>query len=412
MGVQADAVDFLSLRLPKVAALHDLPYAWTIAIGVLGYLILVRALRFRALRKLEREYAPLLKDPYAMDYKAAHKIMHLSMLYDCPFIFAFSGQFSLLKTFAIASGTELLAKTRQLSACPNVGRRINDTALITTEFVVGSMDSERGSRALAKMNWIHRQYGDKITQPEMLHTLGVNIMEGIRWVNTYEWRKLTYLEQVAMFVYWKEVGNRMGIKDIPPTLEKLAEWTEKYEQTAMVYSDNNRKCADVSVDFFLKHVSPPLRGFFRKVMMALLEERTRNALGYPAASRAIEIFVYRFFRLRAFVVRNLFLPRLRPIDPLAKADKKSGRLHPVKQQSIEPWYVKDTVWHKLSARLSGGSQYVPGPKFKSEGYLPEELGPAKFEKMSRDAVLKEAEAMRSYAAEGGAAIIGCPFRFN
>ncbi|OCT54626.1 hypothetical protein CLCR_02983 [Cladophialophora carrionii] len=391
---------------------HGLPSLspWFIAVVLLSYLALVRVLRFRALRKVEHQYASLVHDPYAMDYKAAHKIMHLSMLYDCPFIYAFSGQFSLLKTFTIASGTGLLVKTRQLGSSANVGRRINDTGLITTEFVVGSLDSERGSRALAKMNWMHRQYGDKITQPEMLHTLAVNILEAIRWVDTYEWRGLTYLEKVALFVYWREIGNRMGIRDIPPTLEKLAEWTEEYQKTAMAYTDDNRVCADVSLEFFLKHVSSPLRGVFRKVMMALLEQRTREALGYAAPSAAVQTLVYRFFRLRAFVVRHLFLPRLRPLDPLAKEDRKSGRLHP-SQQTIEPWYVKDTAWNKFLSYLTGGSQYLPGPKFKSEGYLPEELGPAKFEKIAKDAVLKEAEAQRAYAAEGGAAVLGCPFRF-
>lgn len=376
----------------------------------IGYLALVRLLRFRALRQLEREHASLLKDPQAMNYKAAHKIMHLSMLYDCPFIFGFSGQFSLLKTFAITSGTDLLVKTRQLSNSQNVGRRITDTALITTEFVIGSVDSGRGSTALAKMNWIHRQYGDKITQPEMLHTLAVNSLEAIRWINTYEWRKLTYLEEVALFTYWKEVGNRMGIKDIPETIEKLKEWTEEYEKKAMTYSDNNRKCADASLEYFLKHTSPAMRGFMKNAMMALLEERTRNALGYPAPSPMMEAFVFRFFRLRAFVIRNFFLPRLHKLDPLAKADKNTGRLHPA-HRSLEPWYVKDTVWNKLSALWSVGLQYTPRPEYKSQGYLPEELGPAKFEKISRDPVLKEAEALRSYAADGGAAGMGCPFRF-
>ncbi|ETI22938.1 hypothetical protein G647_04732 [Cladophialophora carrionii CBS 160.54] len=407
----------MTASVPPISSLvqfapHALPSLspWFIAVVLLSYLALVRALRFRALRRVERQYASLVQDPYDMDYKAAHKIMHLSMLYDCPFIYAFSGQFSLLKTFTIASGTGLLVKTRQLGSSANVGRRINDTGLITTEFVVGSLDSERGSRALAKMNWMHRQYGDKITQPEMLHTLAVSILEAIRWVDTYEWRELTYLEKVALFVYWREIGNRMGIKDIPPTLEKLAEWTKEYQKTAMAYSDNNRICADMSLEFFLKHVSSPLRGVFRKVLMALLEPRTREALGYAAPSATVQTLVYRFFRLRAFVVGHLFLPRLRPLDPLAKEDRKSGRLHPG-QQTIEPWYVKDTAWNKFVAFLTGGTQYLPGPKFKSEGYLPEELGPAKFEKIAKDAVLKEAEAQRAYAAEGGAAVLGCPFRF-
>lgn len=36
---------------------------------------------------------------------------------------------------------------------------------------------------------------------------------------------MTELEKVAIFIYWKEIGNRMGIRDIPNTLEELELWT-------------------------------------------------------------------------------------------------------------------------------------------------------------------------------------------
>ena len=59
------------------------------------------------------------------------------------------------------------------------------------------------------------------------------VLEPIRWMEKLEWRPATELEQVAIFTYWQELGSRMGISDIPPTLEALKQWTEDYENKHM-----------------------------------------------------------------------------------------------------------------------------------------------------------------------------------
>lgn len=33
------------------------------------------------------------------------------------------------------------------------------------------------------------------------------------------------LERTATFILWKEIGHRMGIKDIPETLDELEAWS-------------------------------------------------------------------------------------------------------------------------------------------------------------------------------------------
>jgi hypothetical protein len=60
----------------------------------------------------------------------------------------------------------------------------------------------------------------------MIHTLAMFVLEPQRWIERYEWRPMAELEKVAAFIYWKEVGNRMGIKDIPQTLEALKTWVD------------------------------------------------------------------------------------------------------------------------------------------------------------------------------------------
>jgi hypothetical protein len=69
--------------------------------------------------------------------------------------------------------TSLLVQTRQLTTEDKVGKRAEDTGVFIGEFIVGSVDSERGLRALSKMNWLHRRYGSKIGNEELTHLSNV-----------------------------------------------------------------------------------------------------------------------------------------------------------------------------------------------------------------------------------------------
>jgi hypothetical protein len=59
---------------------------------------------------------------------------------------------------------------------------------------------------------------------------------------------MTELEKVAIFVYWKEIGNRIGIKDIPDTLEDLSRSgqlntpSRMYTSPRIIESAPNRPC--------------------------------------------------------------------------------------------------------------------------------------------------------------------------
>jgi hypothetical protein len=90
-----------------------------------------------------------------MDYKTAHEIMKLPMLYDMPFSYGFGVQLGLFKTFAVSSGTPLLVQTRQFTTETKFRKRVADTGAILSEILFGSVDDDRGLKALSKLNWIH-----------------------------------------------------------------------------------------------------------------------------------------------------------------------------------------------------------------------------------------------------------------
>jgi hypothetical protein len=385
-----------------------LPASKILAIVVLLYLGLVQTLRYRSLRNLNKTYAPYRCDPYSLDYKTAHQIMKRVMLYEFPWMFAFGTQWALLKTYTVATGTGLLVQTRQITSDSTVGKRAEDTGVILSEFLVGSLDSDRGSKALAKMNWMHRRYGSKIKQPELLHTLAMFVLEPIRWLNDREWRPMTKLEKVAIFIYWKEIGNRMGIKDIPDTLEELETWTAEYTKKNVYFTKNNKMCAESTMRLFLRHVPRFMRGFAQHAAVSLFEEPSRLALGYERPPRWISRLVASAFQIRKFIIRHFFLPRFHEIEPLAKPDS-AGRLYR-DIWAFEPWYVKVTATTWLQGWFWTSGKVMPGPKYRSNGFLVEELGPVEYEQISKEAVAKEAEEMQDYASKGDTLALGCPFR--
>lgn len=106
--------------------------------------------------------------------------------------------FALFKTYAIPSISSVLCKSNELGSAKNAGRRAEDTTVVIGEFVNGGgLDSERGTAALARMNFLHGRYGNLITREDKLYTLSLFIFEPALFIEKYEWRPLTPLEAQA-----------------------------------------------------------------------------------------------------------------------------------------------------------------------------------------------------------------------
>jgi hypothetical protein len=396
-----------------LAEQHLKASSWRIAIPslVVGYLTLVQLLRFRALRKMRRKYAAYAANPYSLNYKQAQEIMRLPLLYDHPFLFAFGTQWALVKSYGIASGTPLLVKTRQLADPRKVGKRAEDTGVFISELLCGDMDSQRGRLVFSKLNWLHNCYD--IAEGDFVHTLALFVLEPQRWIDRFGWRPLTKLERVAHLVYWREIGHRMGFGGIPATLEDLEAWKAEYEKTNLYYIPENRIVTDATVDLFLRSTPKFMHGFMRAVFVAFIDEKkVRDALGYGDPSTWAVVFTTVFFKLRGFVLRHFFLPRASMLDPLAKAGPDGRLYRSADFVGFEPWYVPDTWYNRLMVWISSGGKLEPSDKFRSNGFLPEELGPIGTEKVSREAVYNQAKAMEDYVKKGGSVGMGCPFSFG
>lgn len=362
-----------------------------VAVALLAHRVwAVRQVRFLRLSDCELRYAHLLKNPSAMTYQEANEIMHVSQLWDMPWLATIALSFALFKTYAIPSISAVLCKSRELSDPANAARRAEDTAVTIAEFLRG-LDTPRGSQALARMNYLHSRYGSLITNDDMLYTLSLFVFEPITFAARYDWRPLTPLEQESRYVFWREIGARMGIVNIPPTREALFLWKEGYARQHYKYSADNRAVGDATFDVFLRAFPGPLKPLARQASVALLDEQTRQAFGYARPPAWVRALVPALLVARGWWVGHLCLPRLAMPRHIETAETTTENGEPAFTRCgflFEPWYVAP------SAGPLGVFGFVrPGKPWHPEGFEPARLGPERLRDTGVDTVKKNAEEM-------------------
>lgn len=295
----------------------------------------------------------------------------------------------------------------ELNDPTTAARRAEDTGIFVVEFISQGLDSERGSTLLARINWLHSRWGRHIKQDDLLFTLSLFVFEPAAFIEQFEWRPLCELEKQALFLFWAEIGARMGIQDIPRTKQELWDWKEQYASDNMVPSQISAKVAALTMDFLVSSLPISLKQFGREACKVFVEPRVMHAFGWKTAKPAFLYWLVPcFLRLRAFVLRNLVFPRTKKskfmtanevetLGPDGKFDKRIQR----EGFLWQPWYVP--AGKSCIGKLGVG---VPGDKAKwhSDGWKSETLGPENLKDKGIDIVLGEGKRIR----EAGMA---CPF---
>ena len=240
--------------------------------------------------------------------KDNQRIAFLSASYDFPWDTQRAYELALLRTFAVPRSSELLVSTEEFTK--RTQKRYDDTTIIISTIGFYGYDSLEGRAAIRRMNQLHARY--EIPNNEFLYVLSTFILEPLRWNDSYGWRALSEQERQASFYFWREVGRRMNIQDIPDSLEKLEAWSLAYEAEHFAYSENNELLAQVTRDLFLSWVLPkPLWGIGKPFVHVILGRSLRSAFGFPEPPRWASICVALGLGLRKYVLR-LTPPRKKP----------------------------------------------------------------------------------------------------
>jgi hypothetical protein len=247
--------------------------------------------RFGRLREIER------LDP-ARD---CQRIMHLSFGYEFCWDSTRALELALYRTYCVPSISGLLDRTGEFYR--HTQRRYDDTAILIAEMCEWGYERGRGKEALARINWAHGHF--TISNDDFLYVLSTFIFVPIRWIDQYGWRPTCRGEKLGYYHFWREVGTRMGIRDIPPTYEDFEIWARAYERKTFRYTDANRKIGAATRDLFASWYPRPLAPIVRATVHALLDDVMLDAFGFPRPLPGMRGLIGGALKARGRIVRWL-----------------------------------------------------------------------------------------------------------
>ncbi|MEW6277801.1 MAG: oxygenase MpaB family protein [Candidatus Eremiobacterota bacterium] len=230
------------------------------------------------------------------------RIVFLSTRFDFPWDTTRALEFALFRTFCVPSISALLDRTGEFGQ--RAQKRYDDTDIIVSELIEHGYTGDRGKRALRRMNQIHGRF--EISNEDFLYVLSTFIYEPIRWNERFGWRPLCEVERLGYFHFWREVGRRMNIREIPGDYGEFERFNRDYERQHYRYTDSNRRVGEATRELFVSWFPGMFAPVVRRVIHAMLDEPLRKAFGFPTPYPWECSLVERAMRLRGWLLR--FLP--------------------------------------------------------------------------------------------------------
>ncbi len=259
--------------------------------------------RTQAMRRYQR-----LEEIQGLDPERDHqRIVFLSTCYEFPFDTTRALEFALFRTFCVPSISALLDRTGEL--IHRTQKRYDDTDLIVSELMEWGYDSERGKAALRRMNQLHGRFA--ISNDDFRYVLSTFVYEPIRWNARFGWRLMCMQERLGMFYFWREVGRRMRIQQLPASYEEFERLNIEYERIHYRYTEANHRVGRATLEMFASWYPRFSRPLVRSAMYGLMDDPVIAGFGFPRPSRLMRRLVVGGLRLRARLLRWL-PPRRHP----------------------------------------------------------------------------------------------------
>ena len=243
-----------------------------------------------------------------LDPKRSHqKICHLLAGYEFPWDVTRALELALLRTFCIPSVSALLDKTGEFRH--HAQKRYDDTGIVVSEVLKHGYDSPQGEAFIGRMNAIHRHY--PIGNADYLYVLSTFVYEPIRWCDRFGWRPFCEQERLACYYFWRAIGNRMGIHDIPPTYEAFEQFNREFEAEHFVYAPSNQRVAAATRHMLVSWFPAATRPVVDWGLPCLLDPPLLNALGWQPTPKAVQRVAATALKARSRLLRHL-PPRTTP----------------------------------------------------------------------------------------------------
>lgn len=206
------------------------------------------------------------------------------------------------RPFAVPRIAGLLAHTGETTRQP--AKRSYHTALVIYELISAGFDDDRGREMVRLLNRVHGRWN--IANEDFLYVLSTFIVVPTRWIEHHGWRPMLHAERVATLTFYRELGRRMNIHNLPDTYEEAAALLDGYETTHLAPSSAGNILMGSTLVLFQNRLPKYLQSYTPILVSALVEDPAiAAALGLPKPKRLIMGVVHIYYRLRNFRLRRL-----------------------------------------------------------------------------------------------------------
>jgi hypothetical protein len=141
--------------------------------------------------------------------------------------------------------------------------------------------------------------------------LSTFVFEPIRWNARFGWRLMCERERLGYFYFWREVGRRMNIHNIPAEYDRFEAFNREYEKVNYRFSPTNQRVGAATRELFVSWFPRPTAPLVRAAIYALLDDPLLEAFGFPRPSPIMRFLVPKILRLRGRLA-GLLPARKRP----------------------------------------------------------------------------------------------------
>ena len=242
-------------------------------------------------------------DPVAQ----AHYIYRTSTMYEFPWETRFGLNLAFYRPFAVPRIAALLKLSGEMSHQPR--KRAIDTGLLMYELIEHGFDHPRGREVVSGLNRMHHRW--QITNEDYLYVLASFVIVPTRWIDQYGWRPTTNVEREAIAQFYRQLGRRMAITDLPDDYEAFAAAFDKYEKANVAYSEAGAAQMQATQKIVEEQLPRRLRRLGGPAVSALLDARLTQALGVAAPNPVMRQVIRLGLAVRGALVRRQ-APRATP----------------------------------------------------------------------------------------------------
>lgn len=189
------------------------------------------------------------------------------------------------RSFATPDSARVLVASGAMQSDPL--KRATDTGVVIYELIANGFDHARSMQMFELLRRVHK--GLPVTADDYRYVLLSMLIVPYRWCARYGIRAWTAEEAAQGVAFFTELGDRIGIDRLPPTMAAMEAFFDQYETDTVRPSPDSHTLVLASLDVFRFQMTGPmrpLRFLAPQLLSATVEDpRICHALGIPPAAR-------------------------------------------------------------------------------------------------------------------------------